>query len=66
MKEGANVFIVANDRYNLYPQIFNESGYLLKHRDKRGVYKRADAGGARSDYQETIFQIVPEKNEEMI
>jgi len=61
LKEGANVFIVANDRYDLYPQIFKESGYLLKHRDRRGVYKRADAGGARSNYQETIFQIVPEK-----
>ncbi len=59
LKVDSLVFIVANDRYNLYPAIFEASGYELVDEEKRGVYKRADSGGARANYLESIFKIKP-------
>ncbi|MDH5403194.1 MAG: site-specific DNA-methyltransferase [Candidatus Heimdallarchaeota archaeon] len=59
LKENADVFIVANDRDNLYHTIFEIAGYELVKEDIRGVYKRASHGGATSSYAENIFHVKP-------
>ena len=59
LKDNADVFIVANDKHKLYSNIFFKSNYEILNTDIRGVYKRADAGGAIANFQEAIFHIKP-------
>ena len=49
----ANVFVVANDRFNLYPEIARQAGFTIKEEFQRAVTKRTEKGD--DPYQETIF-----------
>jgi DNA modification methylase len=53
LKDDAKVFIVANDKYNLYPEIAKRSGMEIIQKFKRAVTKRTEQGD--NPYQETIF-----------
>lgn len=51
----ANIFIVANDRFNLYPEIAKQAGLIIVEHFRRAVTKRTEKGD--NPYQETIFQM---------
>ncbi|MBX6332941.1 MAG: hypothetical protein IRY91_13925 [Gemmatimonadaceae bacterium] len=51
----ARVFVVANDRYDLYPEIARRAGYVIVEDFKRAVTKRT--GRSDGPYQETIFRL---------
>lgn len=53
MKDDGNVFIVANDRFDLYPKIAQLSGLKIVEEFHRAVTKRTEQGN--DPYQETIF-----------
>lgn len=53
LKDDAKVFIVANDRFQLYPEIARLSGYKIVEQFNRAVTKRTEQGD--DPYQETIF-----------
>ena len=53
LKESAKIFIVANDRLNIYPKIANKSGLRIIEKFDRAVTKRTEQGD--NPYQETIF-----------
>jgi len=53
LKPDAKIFIVANDRMNLYPEIANRSGLRIQETVLRAVTKRTEQGD--DPYQETIF-----------
>lgn len=55
MKDNYNVFIVANDKYDLYPQIAELSGMKIVNRFKRPVLNRVEKD--KSAYSETIFHL---------
>jgi len=55
MKEKAIVFIVANDKYNLYPKISENAGMQILKEYKRPVSKRAERD--RKPYSEKIFKM---------
>ena len=57
LKDKAKVFVVANDKWNLYPDIADLSGYKIINRDERPVTKKASR--ERSFYSETIFHFKP-------
>jgi len=57
LKPNAKVFLVANDRFNIYPQIFTQANYKILKTDYRNVSRRSE--GDQSSYTETIFQITP-------
>ncbi len=59
LKEGAKVFVVANDKWELYPKIAELSGYEIINRDERPVTKKASR--ERSFYSESIFHFTPLK-----
>jgi len=48
-----NIFLVANDKFNLYPKIAELSGMKIVNRFKRPVLNRVEKD--RSAYSETIF-----------
>ena len=48
-----NVFLVANDKYNLYPAIAEQSGMKIVNQFKRPVLNRTERD--RTPYSETIF-----------
>lgn len=50
-----NIFIVANDNYNLYPSIAEKSGMKIVNRFSRKVIRRSE--GDKTDYFETIFHL---------
>jgi DNA modification methylase len=52
-KDNAKIFIVANDRLKLYPEIAERSGLKIIKEFKRAVTKRTEQGD--DPYQETIF-----------
>lgn len=52
-KEGYDVFLVANDKYNLYPQIAEKSGMKIINKFKRPVLNRTERD--RTPYSEVIF-----------
>jgi DNA modification methylase len=52
----AKIFVVANDRFNLYPKIANQSGLKIVEEFHRAVTKRTEQGD--DPYQETIFLMV--------
>jgi len=53
LKNDAKIFIVANDRFNLYPIIAEKSGMKIVKEYHRAVTKRTEQGN--NPYQETIF-----------
>jgi hypothetical protein len=55
LKPNAKVFLVANDRFNLYPDIALRSGFKIVDEVKRAVTKRTEQGD--DPYQESIFQL---------
>src|SRR5581483_2280901 len=55
LKSDAKIFIVANDRFNLYPEIAKQSGLKIVERFHRAVTKRTEQGD--DPYQETIFMM---------
>lgn len=53
LKSNAQVFVVANDRFRLYPDIAKLSGLKIVEQFHRAVTKRTEQGN--DPYQETIF-----------
>lgn len=53
LKDDGKVFIVANDRFQLYPEIARLSGLKIVEQFQRAVTKRTEQGD--DPYQETIF-----------
>ncbi|MBW1995779.1 MAG: site-specific DNA-methyltransferase [Deltaproteobacteria bacterium] len=53
LKDDAKIFIVANDRLKLYPEIAERSGLKIIEEFHRAVTKRTEQGD--NPYQETIF-----------
>lgn len=54
-KKDYNVFLVANDKYNLYPEIANKSGMNIVNQFKRPVLNRTERD--RNPYSEIIFHL---------
>jgi DNA modification methylase len=50
-----NVFLVANDKYNLYPSIAEKSGMVIVNTYKRPVLNRTEKD--KTAYSETIFHL---------
>ena len=59
LKENAIIFIVANDKYGLYPQIAELSGFEIITEDQRPVTQKASR--ERAVYNETIFHFKKKK-----
>jgi len=53
-KKDYNVFLVANDKFNLYPEIAQKSGMKIVNQFKRPVLNRTERD--RNPYSEIIFQ----------
>ena len=51
----ADVFLVANDKYNLYPKIAEKSGFAIINQYKRPVLNRTERD--RTPYSEIIFHL---------
>jgi hypothetical protein len=58
LKPDAKVFVVANDRLRLYPEIAKRSGLKIVDQFHRAVTKRTEQGD--DPYQETIFLMMKE------
>jgi len=54
-----DIFIVANDKHNLYPDIANKSGMKIVNQYKRPVLNRTERD--RTPYSETIFHLKSKK-----
>lgn len=59
LKPDARIFIVANDRFNLYPEIARLSGMRIVEKFNRAVTKRTEQGN--DPYQETIFYMTKDQ-----
>lgn len=57
LKKGANIFIVANDIFNLYPLIAQKAGLQIVNEFKRPVLNRTERD--KQPYAETIFHMKP-------
>ncbi|MDR2192138.1 MAG: site-specific DNA-methyltransferase [Endomicrobium sp.] len=55
LKEDYNVFLVANDKYNLYPEIAKKAGMKIINQFKRPVLNRTEKDKAA--YSEIIFHL---------
>ncbi|HRY36886.1 MAG TPA: DNA methyltransferase [Candidatus Magasanikbacteria bacterium] len=53
LKENYDIFLVANDKYNLYPEIAEKSGMKIVNQFKRPVLNRTERD--RNPYSEIIF-----------
>ena len=53
LRDDAKIFIVANDKLKLYPEIATRCGLKIVEQIHRAVTKRTEKGG--DPYQETIF-----------
>jgi len=60
LKHDYNVFLVANDRHNLYSEIAKKSGMKIINQFKRPVLNRTEKN--RMAYSETIFHLKECKN----
>lgn len=56
LRDTARVFVVANDRFKLYPEIARLSGLRIADEFHRAVTKRTEQGD--DPYQETIFLLL--------
>lgn len=59
LKLDAKIFMVANDRFKLYPEIAQLSGLKVVEEFHRAVTKRTEQGD--DPYQETIFMMMKDK-----
>jgi hypothetical protein len=50
-----NIFLVANDKYNLYPKIVDKSGMKIVNKFKRPVLNRTEKD--KGAYSEIIFHL---------
>ena len=55
LKDDFDVFLVANDKYNLYPEIAEKSGMKIVNQFKRPVLNRTERD--RNPYSEIIFHL---------
>jgi len=55
LKKDFDVFLVANDKYNLYPKIAEQSGMKIVNQFKRPVLNRTERD--RNPYSEIIFHL---------
>ena len=53
LKADFDIFLVANDKYNLYPEIAGKSGMKIVNQFKRPVLNRTERD--RNPYSEIIF-----------
>ena len=53
LKADFDIFLVANDKYNLYPEIAEKSGMKIVNQFKRPVLNRTERD--RNPYSEIIF-----------
>jgi DNA modification methylase len=53
LTDNADIFLVANDKYNLYPKIAERSGMKIVNQFKRPVLNRTERD--KSPYSEIIF-----------
>jgi len=53
LKEDFDIFLVANDKYNLYPEIAEKTGMKIVNQFKRPVLNRTERD--RNPYSEIIF-----------
>ena len=53
LKKYANIFIVANDKFNLYPTIAQKAGFKIVKEFKRPVLNRVEKD--KNPYAESIF-----------
>jgi len=58
IKPQGKIFVVANDRFGLYPEIAQRSGLIIAEKFQRAVTKRTEQGD--DPYQETIFMMIKE------
>ncbi|MCX7837968.1 MAG: DNA methyltransferase [Anaerolineae bacterium] len=58
VKPDGRIFVVANDRFRLYPEIAKQSGLRIVDEFHRAVTKRTEQGD--DPYQETIFFMMKE------
>lgn len=58
LKKNASVFIVANDKYNLYEEIGKKCGFELIHAFQRPVLMRTERD--ENKYFESIFFFIKE------
>ena len=57
--DDSNIFIVANDKYNLYPTIARQAGMVVVNQFRRPVLNRTERD--RTPYSETIFHLKSSK-----
>jgi hypothetical protein len=55
LKDDFDIFLVANDKYNLYPEIAEKSGMQIVNQFKRPVLNRTERD--RTPYSEIIFHL---------
>ncbi|MDR3112710.1 MAG: site-specific DNA-methyltransferase [Elusimicrobiota bacterium] len=55
LKDDYNVFLVANDKYNLYPTIAEKSGMKIVNQFRRPVLNRTEKD--KGAYSETVFHL---------
>lgn len=55
LEEGYNILLVANDKYNIYPQIAEEANMKIVNRYRRPVLNRTERDKAA--YSESIFHL---------
>ena len=55
LKDKARVFIVVNDKFNIYPKIANESGFIIKDVFHRPVLNRTERDNYK--FSESIYFI---------
>jgi len=60
IKDDGDFFIVANDKYNLYPLIAEKSGLAIVEQFKRPVLNRTERD--RQPYAEIIFHMKKKNN----
>jgi len=55
LRKGYEIFIVANDKYNLYPTIAEKAGLQIVQEFKRPVLNRTEKN--KTPYAESIFHM---------
>jgi hypothetical protein len=60
LQDDYDVFLVANDKYNLYPEIAEKSGMKIVNQFKRPVLNRTEKD--KGAYSETIFHLKDKSN----
>jgi hypothetical protein len=60
LQEDYDIFLVANDKYNIYPEIVKLSGMKIVNRFNRPVLNRVEKDRSNI-YSETIFHIKQNK-----